>query len=184
MSIRHEAILNFLLSHPHVKMGEVADYFGVSAPWLSLIVHSDAFQKLLRERQDIHFHVSMLPAMDKVQAIADLSLDRLMETIPFESDVGKLNQVAVKALDRLGYGIVSTPPAPPSHMTIQVKIERERLERARSLIGTSRQNGTVLDGETGESIDPEADPVGQADSETTFSITVRQNGAPAAGDDL
>ena len=36
VSIKHEAILNFLLINPTAKLRDVADYFGVTQPWLFL----------------------------------------------------------------------------------------------------------------------------------------------------
>jgi hypothetical protein len=131
VGIKHEAILNFLLAHPTVKMRDVAAHFQVTQPWLSLVVHSDAFQKMLRGRQDIHFDVSILPAMDKVQMIVDQGLDRMLELVPHETDLGKLGPIVDKALTRLGYG-TSTPA---TQVNVQVNVDRSMIERARSLIG-------------------------------------------------
>jgi hypothetical protein len=143
VGIKHEAILNFLLAHPNVKMREVAEHFQVSQPWLSLIIHSDAFQRLLRERQDVHFHVSILPMMGKMEVAAEKAIDRMIELIPFETDLGKLNQVADKALNRLGYG---TSNVQQIQADVQVRSERSALERARTLIG-ARPKAAALEGE-------------------------------------
>lgn len=141
VGIKHEAILNYLLANPLVKMRDVAAHFKVSQPWLSLIVHSDAFQKKLRERQDIHFDTSILPAMEKVQLVADIALDRLIENLPYETDTAKLNAVADKALSRLGYGTGEVG----TQVNVQVNVDRSMLERARGLIGAGAQR-PVLEG--------------------------------------
>jgi hypothetical protein len=148
VGVKHEAILNFLLAHPNVRMREVASHFQVSQPWLSLIIHSDAFQRKLRERQDIHFHTSILPMMQKVECAADLAIDRMLELIPLETDLGKLNQVADKALTRLGYGTSSSQ----TQVNVQVNVDRSMLERARSLIGgrAAYASGVALEGVTSE----------------------------------
>ena len=120
VSIKHEAILNFLLMNPISKLRDVASYFGVSQPWLSCVIHSDAFQLRLRERQDLQFDISIRPMMEKVTAAAELALNRIVELIPEETDIGKLNSVADKALTRLGLGHQSPVPG----TIVQVKIGR------------------------------------------------------------
>jgi len=142
VGVKHEAILNYLLANPLVKMGDVAEHFRVSRGWLSLIIHSDVFQRKLRERQDIHFDHSILPAMEKVQLVADMALDRMIECLPYESDVGKLNLVADKALSRLGYG---TEAPAGTQVNVQVNVDRSLLEVARAKIGR-REQPALLEG--------------------------------------
>ena len=134
VSIKHEAILNFLLAHPLVKLRDVAVHFEVSQPWLSQIIHSDAFQRQLRARQDVHFDASILPIMDRMQLVAEKAVDKLLESLPYETDVAKLNQVVDKTLNRLGYGTV----VPQTQVNVQVNVEASALDRARQLIGARR----------------------------------------------
>lgn len=134
VSIKHEAILNFLLAHPLVKMRDVAAHFEVSQPWLSQIIHSDAFQRQLRARQDVHFDASILPLMDRMQLVAENAVDKLLAEIPHETDVAKLNQVVDKTLNRLGYGT----SVPQTQVNVQVNVEASALDRARQLIGARR----------------------------------------------
>ena len=137
VSIKHEAILDFLLAHPLVKMRDVARHFEVSQTWLSLIIHSDAFQRLLRQRQDCHFDTSILPAMEKVRLAADMALDQLLLALPQEMDVAKLNNVIDKSMDRLGYG--TSHKAGIGQVNVQVNVTKEVLANARALIGASPQ---------------------------------------------
>lgn len=135
VSVKHEAILHFLLAHPLVKLRDVAQHFEVSQPWLSQIIHSDAFQRRLRERQDVHFDSSILPMMDRMQLVAEKAVDQLLQMVPLETDVAKLNQVVDKTLSRLGYG---TSQAPSTQVNVQVNVQAEALQRARQLIGARR----------------------------------------------
>jgi hypothetical protein len=143
VSIKHEAILNFLLAHPLVKLRDVAKHFEVSQPWLSNVIHSDAFQRQLRLRQDIHFDASILPIMERMQLVAEKAVDKLLEEIPFESDVAKLNQVVDKTLTRLGYGT----SVPSTQVNVQVNVEATALDRARQLIGARRQPALEVGGD-------------------------------------
>lgn len=165
VGVKHEAILNFLLANPLVKMGDAAEHFKVSRAWLSLIVHSDVFQRKLRERQDIHFDHSILPAMEKVQLVADLALDRMLECLPYESDVGKLNLVADRALSRLGYG---TDSGGGTQVNVQVNVDRSLLERAREKIGGGVMRPALeVQSESGSAREMQAGgggAVGEADS--------------------
>lgn len=153
VSIKHEAILNFLLINPTAKLREVAEYFGVTQPWLSCIIHSDAFQLRLRERQDLHFDVSVRPMLEKVTAAAELALNRIVELIPVETDLAKLNGVADKALSRLGIG--NSAPAPGTVVQVNVGIAAD-LAKARARIGV--KNGSSVS-EAGVDFLGQADPV-------------------------
>jgi len=134
VSHRHEALLNFILANPMVRMQDVAAAFGYSAAWCSLVIHSDAFQKLLREKQEMFFDVSIMPAMDKVSTAADMALDKIIELIPRETDIGKLNSVADKALNRLGYSSGVEGNGGGTNVQVNVTLAQD-LARARDLIG-------------------------------------------------
>ena len=59
MSARHEAILQFMIANPTMKMSKVAAHFGVTGAWLSTIIWSDAFQNQLARRHDELFDVAV-----------------------------------------------------------------------------------------------------------------------------
>ena len=77
--------------------------------------------------------------MEKVTAAAELALNRIVELIPEETDIGKLNSVADKALTRLGLGHQS--PVPGTIVQVNVGIAAD-LAKARARIG--RNNGSTL----------------------------------------
>lgn len=104
MSSRHEQILNYILLNPTKTYGEVAGHFGVTPAWLSVIIHSDAFQRRLSERQDEIFDAGVLqPISDKLSAAADLTIDKYLEKVPtFTAD--QLISSTDKLLGKLGFG--------------------------------------------------------------------------------
>jgi hypothetical protein len=184
VSVKHEAILHFLLANPNIKMGQVAEHFQVSRPWLSLIIHSDAFQRKLRERQDVHFHSSILPMMERMHLVTEKAIDRMLDLVPMESDLGKLNQVVDKALNRFGYGTSSSPAA---QVNVQVNVDAQALARARQLIGARSQALEVITSEVGCT---EALPalgaceLGQDDSASALPLESTAYSAGAAGDPI
>lgn len=126
--------MDFLMTNPSVKLGDVAIQFGVTQAWLSTVIHSDAFQALLREKQDIAFHSTVLPVREKLMALAHQTLDRMQDMIPMETEVGILSRVAEGVLDRLGYG---TKPSVLQINNIQnnhTTVLKGELEEARLLM--------------------------------------------------
>lgn len=103
-SLRHEAILEYLIANPTASMGEVAAAFEVSQPWLSVIVNSDAFLALREERKDELFGTAIVqPLSAKLAALANDAVDRLHSKLRTENDVGTLTTTADKVLSRLGF---------------------------------------------------------------------------------
>lgn len=48
---RHEAIIDLMLSAPHLNRNQIAEELGYTAPWLSTVCSSDAFKMRLAERR-------------------------------------------------------------------------------------------------------------------------------------
>jgi hypothetical protein len=105
ISITHDAIANFLVANPGKgQMAKAAMHFGVTRPWLSTLVHTDAFQAHLRNKQDEVFGQVIMPLKDKLAGVADIALDRLADKLEVEGDTRILADTADKLLNRLGYG--------------------------------------------------------------------------------
>lgn len=135
MSHTHVDILNYMLANPLVRLQDVARNFGYTQPWLSSIIHSDAFQRMMGERQDVIFHHTVLPLKEKMTHLAHVALDKLGERLENENDTDTLKDSATAMLDRIGF---SPKVAPAINTTLQVAIiaQREALAEARKLIGT------------------------------------------------
>lgn len=109
---RHDLILDYLIANPTQKRSEVALAFGVTAPWLSTIIHSDIFQEKLAARQDEFFSIAVTPIHEKINALADIALDRLIDSTLVDERSDSLRDTLKLTLDSLGYGRQAA--APPS----------------------------------------------------------------------
>src|SRR5512138_1039549 len=136
----HEAIADFLIANPMASQGEVARFFEYSEPWLSQIIHSDAFQayyrRLAQERGVIAVH--SLP--DKISGLAALAIEKATERlaggVASESFINDTMETTLKALGYLGSGSSGSggngAGAPQQHMHVHVDAEAlaEARERA------------------------------------------------------
>lgn len=137
VSIRHDAIMQFMLANPTVPLGEVAKTFGVTQPWLSCVIHSAAFQDLLKQRQDQMFHFTVV---EKMNAVASKSLDNLMVHLQASNVNPGFNlDVADKVLNRLGYA--PQRAAAPAVQAVQMNfsVSRDDLAAARAMIVQPQQ---------------------------------------------
>lgn len=103
----HEAILNWLVLNPHKSLRECADTMGFTQPWLSTVIHSDIFQMALRERQMNVANRVAASIPERLQAVADVALDKLAEKVADSEDPDFILDAADKVLHRMGYAPAS-----------------------------------------------------------------------------
>lgn len=103
ISNKHNAIMDFMLANPHLKMKHIAAKFKVGQTHLSLIVHSDCFQAKLREKQDAIFNTFVCPMGERLEAISHVALDRLEEKVETSDDPRFLLDATNSVLKSLGY---------------------------------------------------------------------------------
>ena len=124
----HEAIARWLIANPMGSQGECARFFGYTEPWLSTVIHSDAFQvyyrRLAREADVIAVH----GIGEKINALAAMALDKAMERLqiaPTDQFVLDTTEVALKSLGYLGSGGNGNGrlQEPAQHMHIHVDAE-------------------------------------------------------------
>jgi hypothetical protein len=142
LSVRHDAIMDFLMANPCIKLGDVAAHFSLTQAWLSQVIHSDAFQTRLREKQHIAFHHTVLPLREKMQNIAHMALDKLAEDLPRESDMKTVLATADSVLDKLGFGSKNATTAPAQHLHLHVL--KEEVEEARALLYKSTPQTNLI----------------------------------------
>lgn len=152
MSVQHDAILDFLLANPMMKKGEIAAHFGVSQSWLSCIIHSDAFQRQLKEKGGEIFAQTVVPIRTKLLAAADMAVDRVMELIPLEGELKTAQATASMVLDRIGFSpkVNTGAPVPQS---VEVTVLQQELAKGRALFGakvTVRQPAALEDHSNGQ----------------------------------
>jgi len=140
VSHRHDAIIDWLIAHPTGTLGECAAAFEVTRPWLSCIIHSDAFRAAYEERRTECSSPVVRQITEKLHAVANEAIDRLHEDIT----EGKVNDprvlcdVSDKVLGRLGYGVQKGGPGGGAQVNVQNNnyytqpVDRDALAKARS----------------------------------------------------
>lgn len=111
LSIKHEAIMDYILTNPTAKVGEIAMHFNVSRGWMSIVINSDVFRQKLAEKQGELFQHTVIPIREKMLGIASLGLDKVAEDLENAQDVEYTRKTTESLLDRLGYG--TKPAAAP-----------------------------------------------------------------------
>lgn len=180
LSIRHMEIMDYLMANPQTKMGDVAKHFGVTPGWLSQIVHSDAFQKMLSEKQGIAFHETVLSIREKMELAAHQTLDRLLEVIPTEQEASTLGNVAEGLLDRLGFG--SKAGAPSTVINNNVTVLANELREAQAHI--YRRGATLEVGLGGKPVTlsgEDSPAMGEANSQAALPAPGAEGGEAKAG---
>lgn len=162
VSIKHDAILDYLLVHPAEKLGDVATYFGMSQSWLSIIIHSDAFQVKLAEKSDECFHSSILPLREQLMGIAQVGVEKLgqvLENASVVSDKQFIADTTDSLLKNLGYSPKSVNPQPNTGNTTNNNlfvVDKITLASAREKMRTV-PNGDLIEGQV---LDKQPEEVG------------------------
>lgn len=121
----HDAMIDMMIAEPSVSQNKLADVFGYSVGWVSLMINSDAFQSRLAERKkELVDPVLIASIQDRLKAIADLSLGRLMKRLesPLDSQTSDdfLLKSAKLATDALGYG--ARVPTQTTNVAVVVQV--------------------------------------------------------------
>ena len=145
VSVRHDAIMNFLLVNPTVPLGIVAKEFGVTQAWLSTIIHSDAFQAQLSRKKNEMFGTHVLPLGEKLLGLAHVAVEKMGQHLERTDDPDYVVGVATAVLDRIGYSPKAQPAAAVNvQQNNYYQVDKATLEEARSAIG--RRLGVTLEG--------------------------------------
>lgn len=109
LSATHHAIADWLIANPGKnQMERCATKFGYTRAWLSTLIHTDAFQALLRSKQEDVFHEVVVPLKEKIAGVAHAGLDRLGEHLD-KADFKETADVTKDMLAALGYGPKAVP---------------------------------------------------------------------------
>lgn len=165
LSITHEAVMDWLLVNPGKgQMKLCAEYFGFSRAWLSSMLHSDAFQAKLRDKQEMAYVENIIPIRDQINGVAQLALEKLGEKIEDTEDGKFLLDTADKMLHKLGYApkVDHNPSAGNTNNTQNnfYGVNPELLAQARE----NSKKGTLLNGDTTSALPA---PEGIQDNETS-----------------
>ena len=105
ISFSHHAIIDWVLSNPDQNLSECAKTFGYTQPWLSTIIHSDAFKtEFARRRNMLDEHMAM-GIQRKMAEVSKKALDKIEEMLDGgeEMDPRLVLDIADKTLHRQGY---------------------------------------------------------------------------------
>lgn len=146
VSVKHDAIMDYMLANPASPLSAVAEQFGIGQAWLSVIIHSDAFQAQLKEKKEGVFVATVLPLREKLIGVAHLGLDRTAEALEkskVETAEGKefIADTTDMILKGLGYSPKSTPSAPQNQQnnTYIMQADKGMLAAARETMRTVKE---------------------------------------------
>jgi len=156
LNFSHEAVARWLLENPDLDLGDCAAAFGYTRGWLSIIIHSDAFQAKYRELQTAADALVITDIPAKLRGVASLALDGLADQVAAaveDKSVAPRNfllQTSEALLSKLGYGQaknVNVHVAPGGTAQVAV-VDGTTLSRARARLLESNANGAkVVEGE-------------------------------------
>ena len=104
LSVKHDAIMQWLIANPQLSLSTCALQFNITQAWLSTIIHSDIFQSKYKELLQGQYDERILPLRDKLVGVTARALDRVSEKLDTCEDAELLLDVANKGLKALGFG--------------------------------------------------------------------------------
>lgn len=132
LSPRHDAIAEWLIANPDKHLYECALAFGVTQPWLSVILHSDIFQVYYRKMRGDHVDLRITPLRDKLLGVANRAVEKLADKVE-AMNTRELVDVAELTLNKLGYGQKATVSvvAPGGQVAVFQSASPEDVAKAR-----------------------------------------------------
>lgn len=111
ISYTHDAMIDMIIACPDISQGELAQTFGYSQTWISIVIGSDAFQTRLKERKGQLTDPKIQATInDRLDGLAKRSLDKLIERLDTNSSITNADLIKMAAL---GVGDKNKlPPAP------------------------------------------------------------------------
>jgi len=118
LKYRYEAIIDYMLANPQLKLGEIADLIGVTQPWLSQIINSDGFQSRYSQRRFTYNNHQEQALSAKLYDMADKASDRVLDELDKgeNCDASFALDAATRSLRAIGFG------APPSKGALAVEV--------------------------------------------------------------
>jgi len=196
LTVNHNAIADWLIAHPGKgQQRPCALVFGITESWLSTLINQDAFQSLLKVKQDEVFQQVIIPLQDKIAGVAHASVEKLGTILDETKDGRLVKDIADSALKALGYGGQKTASLIINNTQNNLTVNQDALAEARQR--QSQHYGRTLESpsntaestpqiETPELQDNRKSEVGEARelrSEHVNSRTPLQ-GKPPEGDDI
>src|SRR5712664_2297763 len=81
LNFSHEAIIRWMLENPEKTLGECARSFNYTQSWLSIIIHSDAFQAKFHELNGNADALVVADIPAKMRGVASMALEGLADQV-------------------------------------------------------------------------------------------------------
>lgn len=131
ISHTHDMVMNWMLENPHRNLQDCAAYFGYTPTWLSSMIHSDAFQAKLKEKQGAVFSMIAEDIPARMRGLAHLAIDKMEKKLESTNDGEFIQDAFTKILDRAGYAPKSGNSAPQQQNNVFV-VDAGTLSAARA----------------------------------------------------
>ncbi len=155
LNFSHEAIIRWMLENPQRTLGECAKEFGYTQSWLSIIIHSDAFQSKYAELNGNADALVVADIPAKMRGIASMALEGLGDQIEMavqERTIAPrdfLLKTSEALLKSLGYGQKQTVNINAHAGATTNVVDADTLQRARAKMLENRANAArVIDSES------------------------------------
>lgn len=146
ISLKHEAIIDFVVTNPLADLAEISTATGYSVPWLSILMNADQFKSELARRRGV---IEERIETDITAHLRMAAVEGIKKTTSLIHASGNLNDVASateKALKSLGYGLEQKKPDQTNTSTFVFNgpVNAQLLQTARNAFGRPLP---VIDGE-------------------------------------
>ena len=100
-----DQIIELMLLNPGIKKTDIAREMGRTPAWVYIVTNSDAFQMRLRVVQEKYKTKVADEVLDKVRAVAESSLDVMLDKLEYKLvSFEQAQKAATASLAALGYG--------------------------------------------------------------------------------
>lgn len=134
LNSRHQAMINWLLTHPRGTRDECARDFGYTPTYVSMLINSDMFQAVLQERSKQLGIVCVHSIKSRVTGIQMKILDKIEERVDndrvSEKFLRETSEQMFRAMGVLDNKASNDKPA-EEKPAVQVNVQINSLERAR-----------------------------------------------------
>jgi hypothetical protein len=134
----HERLADAMISQPHLTLTEISKQLGCTLTWLSIVKNSDVFKDYWTLRSKAHSEAITSGIKEKAAALAELSLDHLIEDTQIQMEHGTLSAREARAnlelvTKRFGFDGANTPQQPGTVVNLNLAmVNKELLAEARA----------------------------------------------------
>lgn len=109
----HDAIIDSIIAHPEMQQKDLAQQFGYTQTWMSIIINSDAFKERLAERKaELVDPKIRATIQDRLDGIAKRAMDKIIERL--DSPAANIKHMELVAMAKLGVGDRNNHTAQPT----------------------------------------------------------------------